>query len=382
VLESSSRIDALRKDFEDRFGLAPALIVEAPGRVNLIGEHTDYHEGLVLPVAIDRTLLLAAHPAKHIFAWSCELNAGGSIEDAEAKGDPWLGYIVGVYHAFQQRGLVPPPVRMMVQSDIPIGAGLSSSAALTVSMTVVLLVLMAVNLSPIDIALIAQAAEHFVGAPVGIMDQLTVTAATDGALRIDCRSLQFTPVPIPPDLALVVFDSGVERALSRSAYAQRRAEAERGLEILRHYGLTARTLRDVTISDLEYARATMDDITFRRCRHVITENGRVDAMVEALHADDRVAMGRLMAASHESLRWDYEVSCPELDLLVELGNKAPGAVGSRLTGAGFGGCTVHLVIREQVDAFRTFVSNGFAAAMGRVPRNWHLHPHRGVMRVG
>jgi galactokinase len=355
---------ALARSFARRFAGEPQGLAKAPGRVNLIGEHTDYNEGFVLPVAIDRTVIaaFAARSDRQVRVYSLEFDQEDVffLDDIERlEGDVWSNYVRGVAAVLQEAGYRLTGVDMAIQGDVPIGAGLASSAALEVTVLGAFQHAAALAIAPQDQALLAQRAENeFVGVSCGVMDQMAaVMGRREHALLIDCRSLETKAVPLnlaAQGLKIVVAHTGVRRALSDSAYNQRRQECSRAAQVLAQV-IGARpvsALRDVTSKDLDAHEGSLPDPLARRARHVVGENERVLKSVDALRRGDLITLGQLLYASHQSLAGDYEVSSPELDLMVELACRLEGVVGARMTGAGFGGCTVNLVRQEAIDSFR------------------------------
>jgi len=333
--DRATLLDAFRR----AFGRPAQLIAEAPGRVNLIGEHTDYNEGHVLPLAIDRTLSVAAAPREgevRAVALDCGEEDAFALEGfAPAPGGGWRNYVRGVAWALAGAGHRLRALDLAFTGDVPIGAGLSSSAALEVALAAAFAAAGDFPLAGRELALLAQRAENeFAGVQCGIMDQLAAVFGREGhALLIDCRSLEVEPLPLAlGDVAIVVVDSAVRRTLGESAYNERRRQCAEAATAL---GVTA--LRDATAETLEARRAGLTETLYRRARHVVTEEARVAAAVGALRRGDLAALGRLLCESHASLRGDFEVSCPETDLLVELAMGTEGVLGARLTGAGFGG---------------------------------------------
>jgi galactokinase len=333
--------------FRRVFKRPPQVVAEAPGRVNLIGEHTDYNRGYVLPVAIDRTVVALASgsdaPVLRSFAADVDECDEAPIDGlAPVAGGGWRNYVRGAAWALAAAGYSRAGADLAFGGDVPIGAGLSSSAALLVAVTAVLTRVVGVILTPVQIADLARRAENeFVGVQTGIMDQLTAATATAGhALLIDCKTLaaDSVPIPDPREMAILVVDSGVSRTLSETAYNDRRRECEQAAALL---GVAS--LRECTLEALEHRRAEMPPHLYRRARHVITENQRVLEAADAFRNRDLERVGKLLYRSHESLRDDFEVSTPELDLLVDLARQADGVIGARLTGAGFGGAAVLLV---------------------------------------
>jgi galactokinase len=358
------------------FGRAAAWAAYAPGRVNLIGEHTDYNAGLVLPCAIDRGTAVAAAPRDdgRLRAHSVTLGATGELALEQPSGDGWLAYLAAVVAAFQEAGLPVRGLDLAVASDLPLESGLSSSAALEVAMATLLDAAGGLGLAARRRAELAWRAETaFVGVPCGRMDQMaSALGRRDHALRIDCRDFSTTHVPVPRErVRLLIADSGVRRRLAAGGYARRREETEAALAQARARGVAppdAATWRDVPPERLPELVRRLDPVSARRARHVLTENARVDAACDALRAGDLARVGALLREGHASLRDDYEVSVPELDALCAIADATPGCYGSRLTGAGFGGCTLHLVDPARAEAVAEALARGFAARFGREPR--------------
>jgi len=361
---AAERFEAVAAAFRARFGRPPVALAEAPGRVNLIGEHTDYNQGFVLPVAIDRTIVVAFAPREdgRVRAYSLDFEQQDEFplsDIGRLEEDSWANYLRGVAHVLQQAGHRLIGLDLAIQGDVPIGAGLSSSAALEVAALGAFAAAAGLTVADRDKALLAQRAENeFVGVACGVMDQMAaVFGRADHALRIDCRSLETEAVPLNLEahgLRIVVANTGVRRALTASAYNQRRQECSRAVDFLALllHKRRPRSLRDITLNDLRVHGRFLPEELVRRARHVVSENARVLAAVDALQRGDLAEVGLLFSASHESLARDYEVSSPELDLMVELACSLEGVVGARMTGAGFGGCTVNLVRSEAVDDFR------------------------------
>ena len=379
--DHATLLDAFRR----RFGRPASLVAEAPGRVNLIGEHTDYNEGHVLPLAVDRTVAVVAAPREDaIRAYSLDYDEDDCFPPADIRPLPdggWRNYVRGVAWALGEAGHRLRGLDMAFTGDVPIGAGLSSSAALQVAVAAAFATAGDISLERRDLALLAQRAENgFVGVQCGLMDQLAaVFGRRDHALLIDCRSLDVQPVPLDLDaqgVAIVIVDSAVRRALGDSPYNQRRQECADAAA-----ALGVRALRDVAPDELEARRQELPSPLYRRARHIASEETRVLAAADALRTGDLGALGRLLCESHRSLRDDFQVSCRETDLLVEMAAKVDGVLGARLTGAGFGGCTVNLVRREALDAFRRGVVQAYRERTG-LPAEMHLlHASEGL-RVG
>jgi galactokinase len=364
---------ALRAEFEARFGQPPTLAVRAPGRVNLIGEHTDYNEGLVLPCAIDRDtrVVAALREGGRVRVLAADLAAVADFDPAApARRGDWTDYVQGPFAALAERGLRCGGLDLAVASEVPRESGLSSSAALCVAVTLACERVFGLGLSAEDVARVAHRAESgFVGVACGIMDPYaSALGRRDHALRIDCRSGEVTAVPLAGGrLRLLIAHSGVRRALAHGGYGERVAECEAALAAARAAGIApeARALRDLSEKHLPALERALEPRLFRRARHVVTENARVDAFCAALAREDLASGGALLREGQRSLRDDYEVSVPELDALCEIGDALPGVFGSRLTGAGFGGCTLHLVEPERAEAVAEALARGFETRFGR-----------------
>ena len=365
---------SLIEDFRKLYGTEPRLFW-APGRVNLIGEHTDYNDGFVLPMAIDRGTAVAAVPRQDRTVRIFSANMNESLEfDLDRPGPQqrgiWLDYVEGVAQALEARGVRLAGADLAIASNISIGGGLSSSAALEVSVGKALIELSGRKVDLITLALSGQQAEHqYVGTKCGIMDQFTAAMGKAGhALLIDCRKLEGNLIPLRLAGSMVVIcDTKVRHSLASSEYNARRAECEQAVTLLREWLPGIKALRDVTVGDFERHQSRLPEPVRRRCRHVVTENQRTLAATEALSSGDIDGMGRLMAASHRSLRDDYEVSCRELDILVESASSVPGVHGARMTGGGFGGCTVNIVRSTVLDDFSRTVSRDYQRATGIAP---------------
>jgi galactokinase len=341
----------------------------------LIGEHTDYNGGFVLPLAIDRETLVAAatRPDRLVVAHSLNLDERARFqldEPGEPRRGIWLDYVEGVARALESRGVRLGGAELLILSDVPAGAGLSSSAALEVSVGLALWTLSGGEVDFRELALAGQQAEHtYVGTMCGIMDQFVAALGRAGhALLIDCRTLEAVPVPLDTrEAAVVICDSGVKHELSSSEYNTRRAECERGVELLREFLPGIGQLRDVSTEEFRQYESRLPEPYRRRCRHVVTENERTLLAAEALRGGDLAEVGRLMRRSHESLRDDYEVSSPELDLLAGTAWECEGVVGSRMTGGGFGGSTVSLVRRDRLEHFEAVITAEYRKAYDTAP---------------
>ncbi len=377
----------LREKFKEEFGGEPRLY-RAPGRVNLIGEHTDYNDGFVLPAALElRTwVAAAARPDRRLRIHSLSLGAAIEFDLDDSAPNPrrdWSDYVRGVVVTLARAGHRLGGANLLVDSDVPIGSGLSSSAALEVSTGYALLDLAGVAVDRTALALSCQRAENeFVGMRCGVMDQfVSCHGAAGHALLLDCRNLTFRLAPIAPSVRLVICNSMVRHELAAGEYNLRRAECERGVALLKPAMPAIRALRDVGMADLTAHASALPELTFRRCRHIVTENGRVLRAGAALDAGEVEEFGRLMNESHVSMRDDYEISCRELDILVELAWRVEGVLGSRMTGGGFGGCTVSMVRAGAVERFRVSLAAGYLAATGIAPEILVCSPGDGVGAV-
>lgn len=365
--------DKVGAAFREYFGAEIDLIARAPGRVNLIGEHTDYNDGFVLPAAIGCETMIAARARQdgkvNLLAADFS-NAVSSFDlDQPVEHDPnqpWSNYMRGMIVAMQKKGIDLRGADMAIAGNIPKGSGLSSSASLSVATGVAMGSLFAPDaLDATQIALLAQQAEcDFVGMRCGIMDQLISARGEAGhALLIDCRSLDCRPVAVPPDLAIMIVHSGVVRGLVDGAYNERRAQCE---AVAAHMGVAA--LRDVTLAQLEDARAELDPVAYARARHVVTENDRTVAAAEAMQAGDLETLGQLMSASHDSMRDDFEITVPAIDLLVsELQHAIGPKGGARMTGGGFGGAVVALLENHAVDRVASHIEARYRTPDGGKP---------------
>lgn len=370
----AARLDALRELFARQFGAPPMLIARAPGRVNLIGEHTDYNAGFVFPIAIDRDTLVAARPRadRQVRCYSATLRRASqwSLEAIEPAADqPWSNYLRGLTRYLPAEGVVLPGADLAIVSTVPLGAGVSSSAALAMAAGTAFLALAGAAMALSALALFCQRVENqFVGVNSGIMDQfISGLAVAHHALLLDCRSLTYEQVALPAEYVIGVADTGVKHGLVASEYNARRAECEEGVRRLQMVLPDIRALRDVSAEQLATHAALLPERVARRSRHVVSENARVLAAVAALRRGDLAALGDLMYASHASLCDDYEVSVPELDALVEAARGVRGVVGSRMTGGGFGGSAVTLMERRAAGQWERSVRRSFREQFGRAP---------------
>jgi galactokinase len=364
-----SLLESIKAEYSARFSAGPNVIARAPGRVNLIGEHTDYNDGFVLPMAIDRAIWMAIRPrgdrrvVLHLLDFGQVLDF--SLDHFQKGKTSPAEYVKGVAWSLQEAGYTLHGFEGVMQGDVPIGAGLSSSAALEVVTARVFAALSGFEWDAPRMARLAQRAENqWVGMNCGIMDQMISAAGEAGhALLIDCRSLDTEAAPLPGGTTVVVMDTGVRRGLVDSAYNERRAQCETAAAF---FGVPA--LRDVTLETFEERASGLDEVIRRRARHVITENRRTLQARDAMLADDAQTLGELMCASHVSLRDDLEVSCDELNTMVDLALGHPGCCGARMTGGGFGGCAVALVRDNAVDDFTAQVAPRYRQQTGLEPR--------------
>ena len=346
----------------------------APGRINIIGAHTDYNQGLVMPAAIDLSAWAAAAPTndRKVTVYAANLDETEEIDldrvRASRRGG-WIDYVHGVALGMEQRGIRIPGAVLAVESDVPIGSGLSSSAALEVVSALALLHTAGATIDRTEIALLCQAAENdFVGARCGVMDQFIACNGRKGhALTLDCRDLSCRLTRLPDDLRFVIANTMVRHDLTAGKYNRRRAECEQALERFRRFDSEIRSLRDVTLEAVDEARQLLSRTQYRRVRHVVSENLRVAEAEQAIATADDNRLGKLLSASHASLRDDYEVSCRELDVMAELAQRAPGVFGARMMGGGFGGCVLAVTDSAGADAFAESVGPRYAEQTGLEP---------------
>jgi galactokinase len=382
-------VSAITERHAQRFGAEPPIFA-APGRVNLIGEHTDYSEGFVMPAAIDFATVAAISPRSDNQITIYSENFGDeSVFDLDFlphhPRHHWSDYPVGVLTVLRQAGVKSAGFNLTLSGDVPLGSGLSSSASVEVATALAILGIYGRELrfSPPEVARLCQRAEnHFVGTQSGIMDQFVSCCGAEGhALLLDCRDLSYRLAPIPPGLSIVICNSMVKHSHSGGEYNTRRAEIEAGAQIIRMHRPEVCFLRDVTLADLERWGDEMLPEVLKRCRHVVTENLRTVAAADALERSDLKTLGRLMAESHASYRDDFEASCIEADILVDLASREPACVGARLTGGGFGGCTVNLARASEADAFGIRLLEEYLAATGIAGEVYHCHAAAGAHQI-
>ncbi len=382
------RLTALLNAFKTFYQGSPDVIACAPGRINLLGEHTDYNDGFVLPLAIDLNVMFAVRARDddlvQVYSMNMHESAHFHIQRMNVRATPrWAWYVQGVAWALHQAGHNISGLEGVIHSTVPVGAGLSSSAALEVAVAWAWNTLNRLNIGRKEIALLSQRAEvEFVGVPCGIMDQFIAALGKRGhALCLDCRSLSYSYWPLDRHVRIVACDTNVRRALANSEYAVRRQQCEEAVHLLSPVLPHVRALRDVSVDDLERYRHLLPETIYRRARHVVTENQRVQQALNALAAKDARALGNLLNEAHISLRDDYEVSSPELDAMWQAANEVEGCYGARLTGAGFGGNVLALVHRDAITTFLRHVSQRYREMTGKEATLRVVRPENGVMIV-
>ena len=388
------QVNAIKLAFQAMFTTAPRIF-RAPGRVNLIGEHTDYNDGFVMPAAVDLYTWVAIAPRKDRIIQVHSLNFQETFSfviDGSNHGPTghWSDYVRGVAHVLEQTlceqsGTQLSGTNILIHGEVPIGSGLSSSAALEIAVGYALLSISGITIDRKRLAVDCQTAEHlFAGTRCGIMDQfISCHGRTGNALLLDCRSLSYDLLPLRQDVNVIVCNTMVKHALATGEYNSRRAECESGV---RHYQNAlpqkqVRALRDITSVELNSHNAGLTDEVYRRCRHVVTENERVQRAATMLRSDDMAGFAKLMAESHASLRDDYHVSCLELDTMVEIAARQAGMIGARMTGGGFGGCTVNLVESSHADRFKESVAHDYESIIGTKPDIYICSTAEGVLEV-
>ncbi len=383
------RENAIRLKFRELYGSDQGLgLTRAPGRVNIIGEHTDYNQGYVLPIAIAQDTVVGFKPngsrRVNVHSMTMEESASFSLDETPSgEGPRWVRYVAGVAAALQDARIELAGIDMVIHSTVPVGGGLSSSAALEVSCALAFPSAAGVDVERKKLALICQDAENkYAGMRCGVMDQYVALFGREGAaVKLDCRSLEHELVPLSTETAkFVVCDTSIRHELASSEYNKRRQTCERGVQEASRIlsGESVNALRDLEPGDLSGLETELDPVTFKRVRHVVTENARVLEAARAMKAENYIALGVLMDASHESLRDDYEVSCPELDAMVEIAWSQPGVYGSRMTGGGFGGCTITLVSSDHVDSLCKNVALSYRERTGNVPSIYVCAPEKGA----
>jgi galactokinase len=376
--------NALRARFEEMFGARPRIF-RAPGRVNVIGEHTDYNDGFVMPAAIEfyTWVAVAKREDRVLEVYSDHYDERIRLSLDELAGRPrkhWSDFIRGVAAVLQNAGYKLAGVNLVIHGEVPLGAGLSSSASLEVATALALAALSGAHVPRLELAKLCQKAEHeYVGTLCGIMDQfVAVFGAAGHALMLDCRSLEYQLLAIPQDVRFVVCNSMVRHELASGEYNLRRADCEEGVRLLQSHLPGIGALRDVRVADLEAWKEVLPARVYRRCRHIVTENHRVLEAAKALQSNDGSRFGELMYQSHASLRDDFQVSCKELDLLVDIASSIPGVYGARMTGGGFGGCTVNLVRADASTSFQEHLAQAYRDATDIIPGIYVCEPAQGA----
>jgi len=377
-VEAVRAVERVKRAFRSRFKEAPRFVVRAPGRVNLIGEHTDYNDGFVLPIAIEHSVWIALRPRtdRRVHVHSLEMEQSADFElDSLVKEDGWAEYVKGVAHELIAAGKSISGWEGVMSGDVPRGAGLSSSAAVELATARAFAACSGFAWEPLEMARLARRAEnHWVGVACGIMDQMTSALATAGhALFLDCRTLEYEHIPWPAMISAVVLDSSTRRGLRETAYNRRKAECAEAARSLR-----VRALRDVSVQEFEEVGRKLPDPIRKRARHVISENARVLSALHAMQAEDRVGLGILLNQSHRSLKEDFEVTNQALDWIVEAAQAESACYGARMTGAGFGGCAVALVQADQAETFSRAVTARYRRISGLTPQLYVCRPNEGA----
>lgn len=378
----------MREAFARVFGNAQGVrVFRGPGRVNLIGEHTDYNLGFVLPMALDLACFAAVAPnggdTLRVHSEDMQQSREWAVKDLESlePAHDWGDYVAGVAQQLVRAGYPVAPANLLIRSTVPVGSGLSSSAALETSTALALLG--GRRMEPLELVRLCRRAENeFVGMPCGIMDQyISVFGREGAAVKIDCRSLEHEVVELPPEVAIVAVNTMVKHELGQSAYRDRVRECAEAVEVIRRIRPEVASLRDVDVATFEIAAEQIPAVPRKRARHVVTEDARVEAFMAASKRGDLENMGALFVASHRSLQNDYEVSCEELDFLVDTALGLPGVLGARMTGGGFGGCTVNLVRPRNAEEFSEKISAAYKARFGITPAIYPCKPSAGAAEI-
>jgi len=379
--------NVVKEAFHKAFGESPARIYRAPGRVNLIGEHTDYNLGFVCPIAIDLACFAAVKPSEtgklRIYSQNLDKQLEWPVSDIASlkPARNWGDYVIGVAQELIRLGKSIPSLDIAIYSTVPVGSGLSSSAAIEVCSALALLFGDAIDKT--ELAKLCRRAENnFVGVPVGIMDQyVSVFGEQDRAIKIDCRSLTHETARLPREASIIVVNSMVKHELGDSAYKTRVRECAEAVKAIQQTHPEVQSLRDVSSRMLDTVQNSMPEVVFRRARHVTTEDERVEQFMTAASEGDLMRMGRLFLASHRSLQHDYEVSAEELDFLVDTASDFSGVFGARMTGGGFGGCTVNLVAPDRIEAFEAHISEAYLRAYDKKPKIYRCEPAAGAGEI-
>ena len=388
-MNDTERCEWMTREFSRFFGEPPALWAQAPGRVDLMGSHTDYNQGYVLTMAIDRNTWLVARPRqdRKVAIYSLNVNGGGEFDLDDIRRDeaaPWTNYVRGVAQVFQAAGYSLTGFDGLIHSTIPFGSGLSSSAALEVVTAVMFRLLGGWDIEPVQLALLCQRAENeFVGMNCGILDQYSSVMGEAGrAVLLDCRHLTGRTAAIPAELLVVICDTRAKRELTGSEYGLRRAQCEAGARELAHFYPEVTTLRDVSAAQFIQHDRDLPEVVARRCRFIIHENQRVLELAEALAAGDLPAIWNLTAASYAGARDQYEITCPEMEAMITAMRGGPGVAGARQAGAGFGGCMVAFVEHSAVELFAAHVKHVYGAAVGIEPNVYPVAAAPGAGPLG
>lgn len=381
--------EQIGQKFEDIFDLTPTLFVRAPGRINLIGEHTDYNHGFVLPAAIDKAIYFAISLRNdqecHLFAYDLNDSYEFSLNNINKSEKSWANFLIGVLAEIIKRGHdITTGFNLVFGGDVPLGAGLSSSAAVESGMGFALNQLFDLGLSKLDLALIAQQAEHnFAGVNCGIMDMFaSIHGKENAVIKLDCQDLSFEYFPFhAPDYTIVLCNTGVKHNLGDSEYNKRRQECEEGISIMQNAFPQINSLRDVSAQMLRSQADKLPPIVYKRCKYVVEEIERVSIACKALEKDDLVSFGQKMYETHEGLSKEYEVSCPELDFLVEQTIGLDTVIGARMMGGGFGGCTINLVQKDAVDSFILAMEIAYKQAFYTEMQSYKVNITNGVEEI-
>lgn len=379
-------IEQLQQEFTRRYGREP-FIVASPGRINLIGEHTDYNKGFVLPAAIDKRIYAAIAKngtgSVNVFARQLNAHATFSVRDHQ-KREGWINYLIGVTYFLQQTGSSIEGIDVIIDGDVPVGAGMSSSAALCSAYGFALNEMFGLDFSRMELALVGQRTEHeFAGVKCGIMDQFASLHGKKGyAIKLDCRSMEYEYVPFDfPDYRIVLVNTMVSHSLAGTEYNLRRQQCEEGVALLKKYDPDIESLRDVTYELLVQHWKEFNTTVYDRCTYVVNENQRLLAACDALRRGDLSGLGEMMFASHKGLSKRYEVSCKELDFLVEFAKKTEGVIGARMMGGGFGGCTINIVRADSVDEFSKEIKRAYLDRFQADPHVYVMQMEDGTKTV-
>lgn len=383
----NSNQSKISQKFVELYGSKP-FVYCAPGRVNLIGEHTDYNEGFVLPAAVDKLIVFAVKPNDtgkfRFFAYDLDESFETAVDHIERSKTAWANYLLGVVAQFVKEGKTVPAFDCVFGGNVPLGAGMSSSAAIEVGMAFAINDMFDLGCSKLSMTKFAQMAEHeYAGVNCGIMDQFaSMHGKENHVIKLDCRSLEFEYFPLDmTDYMLVLVNTGVKHSLASSEYNKRRAECEEGVSLLQKYDAQIKSLRDVTLDMLEAHKGEFDEVVYKRCSYVVEENARLTDACKALSNGDFVTFGKNMYGSHCGLRDKYQVSCAELDQLVDIARTVPGVLGSRMMGGGFGGCTITLVEKSKVADFENAIRKDYKTPNGDAPEIFEVVIGDGARRL-